>query len=216
MADVISLKTHIETLNGGVVNPEESIFQQDLSPEVSLAWLSLARQQVVPVSAEYLRQRGVDPAVGVKIPEHYGFGDDAYGAFSDTQHLLHCLNRVRKDVYFDYYFGSIWPDRNASDLHKAHTAHCLTVLRHFIVCESSMDLIPKVWRDGESRPVDEFVFARKCGNYDGLWKYMNTQGIDFWIFDTIEAAPNQARVASSDEWQRLVHQTDPQPEDLGL
>ncbi|KAK5734666.1 hypothetical protein LTR17_008744 [Elasticomyces elasticus] len=215
MMDVIGVETHLEKLNGGVVDLEGSTFNEPLSPDVTFAWSNLSFSRVLPVTSAYLRERGVDPAIAAKIPERYGFGNDAYGASSDTQHLLHCLNRVRKDVYFDYYFQSIWPDGKVSDLHRFHTAHCLKILRQFIVCQSSMDLIPKIWREGEPHPVNEFSIVRKCGNYDSLWQYANSDGIDPEEFDGLEASPGTSKAPKSEDWLRLLGQDDPNPEDYG-
>ena len=217
MADALDLTPHREVLQGGVLGTGNDILRQEPTAEVSRAWMNLTSQRVVPVSSQYLRDRGVDPAVAVRIPQSYGLGDDAYGTFSDTIHLLHCLNRVRKDVYFEYYYGTIWPNRVPSELHTSHTAHCLTVLRQFIVCQSSTDLSPKVWQEGFPLPQDEFVFARSCGNFDGIWEYMNTEGIEIDEFESLEMPPGQDTTAPNFEWQRLLlQQEDPQPEDLGL
>lgn len=212
----MGVETHFETFNAGVVDADEDVFNKPLSPEVTKAWSKLSYSRVLPVSSRYLRERGVDPAIGVKIPEEYGYGDDAYGASADTLHLLHCLNRVRKDVYHDYYFQTIWPDGEPSELHKYHSAHCIKILRQFIVCQSSMDLIPKIWREGEPRPVNEFSIGRKCGNFDGLWQYANEEGIDAEEFDELEAPANTARAPKSEEWLRLLGQQDPNPEDFGF
>ena len=215
MVDAIGAETHVEEFNGSVVEPEMGLFNEPLSPDVTFAWSNLSYSRVLPVSSAYLRERDVDPAVAVKIPERYGFGNDAYGASSDTQHLLHCLNRVRKDVYFDYYFQFIWPDREVSDLHRMHTAHCVKILRQFIMCQSSMDLIPKIWREGERHPVNEFSINRKCGNYDKLWQYANSEGIDNEEFDGFEAPPHTKKAPKSQEWLDLLGQDDPNPEDYG-
>lgn len=66
--------------NGSLLpNHPPSLFRQDPSEEVDMAWHRLANISPIPISAQDVRNIGYNPDEVAKWPQEYGLGDDAYG-----------------------------------------------------------------------------------------------------------------------------------------
>ena len=88
--------------NGTLWGSDEttSIYIQDPSPDVDAAWDHIAADSgpIITISSKEAVRLGRDPAVIVKAPENWGFGNDAYPAQIDVFHEIHCLNMLRKEM----------------------------------------------------------------------------------------------------------------------
>jgi hypothetical protein len=123
-----------------------SIYRQDPSPEVDAAWLRIANTNPIIVSAEEGIASGWDMSKAARFPSGFGFASDAYIGRVDVFHQLHCLDALRKEVNFMYYYGDSYPDGKPSDLHRTHTSHCVYLLLQNIMCTANVDLYSHVSR----------------------------------------------------------------------
>ena len=93
---------------------------------------------------------GKDPTIAAKYPDEYGLGSDAYIVEIDVFHQIHCLNTLRKEINFEYYFGDQYPDRkNLPKFHKIHISHCLYLLLQNLMCQANVDVITHKWVEGQ-------------------------------------------------------------------
>ncbi|KAF5019107.1 hypothetical protein F66182_8876 [Fusarium sp. NRRL 66182] len=61
--------------------------------------------------------------------------EGGYLATLDVFHTLHCINKVRKSYYSDYYH-----DPNPIADQQAHFDHCIDLLRQVIMCHGDVSL----------------------------------------------------------------------------
>ena len=197
-------------MKGSVVNVDDEILRHSPSPEVDAAWEKMVDHEVSWVSAADLISMGKDPSVTVKIPPRYGAGDDAYAVETDSLHKIHCLNRIRKDVYFDYYWGKIYPDKNTTELHRWHTNHCIYILLQSLMCDANTDLIPLVWREIQEHPAQDFNLNRKCGDFNGVKKWTQDRSISYDIVHNLRMPRGQKMAPMNLEFDRILKQPDPE------
>jgi hypothetical protein len=96
--------------------------------------ISITRDDIIKI--------GKDPAIAVKFPESFGLGPDAYVGRLDVLHQIHCLDALRREANFDYYYGFAYPDGLASttQLHKLHLSHCTYLLLENIMCNANLEV----------------------------------------------------------------------------
>jgi hypothetical protein len=155
-------------MNGSFLNEEHDIFRQPPSPAVDGAWNDLTMHGITYVSRSDALKMDWDLSVVAKIRPEFNVGDDAYAAKTDIIHKLHYLNMVRKNLYFNYYWGDMYPDGKPSERHELHTSHCLYILSQSLMCDANTDLIPQVWMEDYPWPTPDFRIERKCGNLDAV------------------------------------------------
>ncbi|CAG8960186.1 hypothetical protein HYFRA_00010665 [Hymenoscyphus fraxineus] len=157
-----------------------SIYIQDPSPEVDAAWNLIAADSsaIITVNSEEAVRLGRDPKVIVKAPPEWGFGNDAYPAQVDVFHEIHCLNMLRKEMWWDYYFRPRYGNpENADYLHVRHKRHCLRIILRTLMCHADLDIVTHNWRRGSYRPIADFNNPRKCRNFEGLLEWNNAHAI---------------------------------------
>lgn len=90
-----------------------------------------------------------------------GYGKDKYFAVPDGQHLLHCLNEVRKFAFYDYYYAPTFgPASNLSVMHAVHRSHCFGVLLDALTCQPSLSMVLFEWMEGVEEPWPDFDVVR--------------------------------------------------------
>jgi hypothetical protein len=152
-----------------------SLFRQDPSPEVDEAWSRISGTYIITAPSSAIREAGKDPSQIVKAPLSWGRGEDAYPVDLDALHQVHCLNALRKDIFYDYYYGSL----NRSHFYLAHRAHCIHILLQNLMCKADADLITMKWVQKESweaeKPWPDFSVVKKCRNFEALvdWAMQN-------------------------------------------
>ncbi|KAK0106674.1 hypothetical protein ONS96_004294 [Cadophora gregata f. sp. sojae] len=203
----LDLSSDIKTLRGDVENNGD-IYRQPPSPSTDDAWNRLNQDNLAWATSKDLKAAGKDIDVAVKFPPSLGFGDDAYPVLVDVKHKIHCLNRIRKDVYFDYYWKDKFPDGNATDLHKSHTDHCIYILLQSLMCDANTDFVPYAWYDIYDHPHPDFMVNRKCGDFDGVTKWTEDhKTVMADIFD-IKKPEGQETLSMSTDLLRILSQTD--------
>ncbi|KAK1637713.1 hypothetical protein BDP81DRAFT_317378, partial [Colletotrichum phormii] len=140
----MDISYHDEEFDNAFMKP--TIYRMDPSPAVDAAWDDLG---FTWENATFSPEQWVDanmPLNAVRVPEDHGpnyFGE--IKAFHD----LHCLNLLRKALYFniDYYKSTpkVWEFRDDDRVIKMHVGHWLDSLRLQLMCTPSLDVLPWVW-----------------------------------------------------------------------
>jgi hypothetical protein len=120
---------------------------------------------------------GKDPSRTVKAPETWGYGPDAHLAHIDGIHMIHCLDSMRKSLYynFDYYHPN-----GISDVYASHLSHCVDALVQHLMCKASVDLITYNWVGKQVHPFPDFDITHKCWDFEELLEWQEehrVQGI---------------------------------------
>ncbi|KAH8176412.1 tat pathway signal sequence [Sarocladium implicatum] len=125
-------------------------------PEQDEAWEDLLRYNNLRVQEVDLAKANL-----TSVP----LKDDAGGylATLDVFHSLHCVNKVRKSYYSDYYH-----DPNPiADQHE-HFDHCIDLLRQVIMCHGDVSLHTYEWKDDYRWPWPSMQTTHQCRNWDKI------------------------------------------------
>ncbi|PLB46632.1 hypothetical protein P170DRAFT_457172 [Aspergillus steynii IBT 23096] len=166
------------------------ILRVPTGPEADAEWDRIGgstKARPIVVSSAEIHRIGKDPSKAVKIPEKFGYGSDAYIAWTEVFHLLHCVDILRQHVYSDHY-GSGHGGESHLD-HHSHASHCLEVLAESIKCSGSVDPILFVWVEGAGMPSPEFANKHLCRDFETVLEYVNKNGIPKEVFNEMKEPP---------------------------
>ena len=170
-------------MNTSFVNSHPaSIYRGDPSPEVDAAWHRIANVSPISLSTAEVDRLGFDSSRTARFPEIFGLGDDAHIARIDSFHAIHCLDRLRKDLHFDYYYNSTFPDGQPNAVHKLHTSHCLHVVLQNLMCNANVDPFMHYWVDTQDTPLPDFSANHKCRDFEAVlqWQEANSIGLAYY------------------------------------
>ena len=180
------------TRNGSFVGEEnpDPIYRQEASPEVDAAWLRLSNINPVPISSSDVEKLGYDSSKTARFPPEFGLGDDAHVARIEVFHQIHCLNWLRKELWFDHYFGHKFPDGKPNASHRAHQYHCLFILLEGLKCNANVEPYLHYWSDSQKEPFPDFNNRHQCRDFDTVLKFHEENSIDQGYFvDKVERPP---------------------------
>jgi hypothetical protein len=89
-----------------------------------------------------------------------------YLASLDVFHTLHCVNKIRKMYYSDYYH-----DPNPLADQQEHFDHCIDLLRQVIMCHGDVSLHTYSWIDELRVPWPSMQTEHQCRNWDTLMEW---------------------------------------------
>jgi len=168
-----------------------NIYRQQPSQEVDLAWRRLGDLRLIPLTHKEVIATGKDPVDAVKFPESFGLGSDAYAGRIDVFHQIHCLDSLRKEAYFEHYYGKIYPGgyNETTEMHRLHLSHCIHYLLQNIMCQASTDVYTHIWTDGVEHPFPDFGVTHQCRDYDTIKAWQDRNAVDVEEFVAMRAPP---------------------------
>ncbi|KAK2603899.1 hypothetical protein QQS21_003934 [Conoideocrella luteorostrata] len=172
-----------------------SIYRQAPSHAVDLAWDRLGDLRLIPLTRDEVEAIGKDPQDAVKFPEKFGTGSDVYAGRLEVFHQIHCLDSLRRDAYFEHYYGSTYPGglNQTTDMHKLHLSHCIEYLLQGILCQASTDVYTHIWTDAFEHPFPDFSVEHKCRDFDAIKAWHDKNAVDVVNFVNLKA-PSDANV----------------------
>ena len=174
--------------------PHPSIYRQPPSPEVDAAWARLGNINPIPMTSEDVRKRGIDPLDTAKFPQSYSFGNDAHVGRLDVYHQIHCLNALRKEIYFDKYYGGKFVDDIPTPLHQGHVSHCLEIVLQVLTCSASVEPIMHYWVDIQQMPFPNFDDTHLCRDFDTILKWQKENSVNMSHCKSTIRKPNNAPI----------------------
>ncbi|MCJ1356720.1 MAG: hypothetical protein MMC33_006715 [Icmadophila ericetorum] len=169
--------------NGSFVNPDPlPIWRQPPSEEVDKAWARLSDISPVPLSSADVIKLGADPSKTARFPEVFGLGPDAHIGRIDIFHQVHCLDSLRRNIYFDHYYGDKFQGRKPDANHYIHVNHCIDVLLQNLLCTAPLNPILHYWVEGLEEPFPNFDDNHKCHDIDVILKWHEEKSIDLTTF----------------------------------
>ncbi|KAJ4294056.1 hypothetical protein N0V90_007745 [Kalmusia sp. IMI 367209] len=214
IVDSIPIPLATQKMKGTLIDYAHDIFRQPPSREVDAAWDALTAHGFTYVSESAAQKMGWDLSVTAQLPSHL-LPETAqgphYSGETDMIHKLHCLDMIRKDVYFDYYWLEMYPNRNVSERHRIHSSHCLYIILQALMCDANTDLIPHVYLEDYAWPVPDFEIKRKCGNFEGVkeWQQAHDIPLNESTTKALEKKPGQKSRPITDEFRRLFEVDEP-------
>ncbi|KAK0509233.1 hypothetical protein JMJ35_008604 [Cladonia borealis] len=171
--DKVDLHPTLKEMEGSLFDDSHSVYRGDPGPDVDAAWerVSAKGAEVVMMHRSDISKVGKDPASVVQAPESWGFGPDAIPVQVDVFHQIHCLNELRKEMHYQYYYG----DSPRTALHDAHKKHCLHILLQNLMCQGNVDVITHDWVETTARPYADFNILHQCRDFEALldWQQQN-------------------------------------------
>ncbi|KAF7563317.1 hypothetical protein G7046_g791 [Stylonectria norvegica] len=114
---------------------------------------------------------GLDPSFVQRNEKHGG----GFLVNVEGMHHLHCLNLVRKSLWFnyDYYKGmKMHAFQNEEDILRLHVTHCLDTVRQVLMCNVDTSVLGQVWvaSDNPEDPIafPDFNTRHVCKNYEAV------------------------------------------------
>ena len=209
MLDRIDIPLTTVPINGTLLNTQpQSIFRQDPSPEVDAAWERFAAVGSTSVSSEEVLKLGKDPTRTAKFPPDFGLGDDAHIAEIDVFHQIHCLDYLRREANYDYYFADKHLEGTALERHQTHTTHCVYLLLQNLMCNANVDIITHHWVDVQKHPFPDFNINHQCRDFEAVLKWQEENVVDPVKYQTLRRPVDEEPWIMSDEFRRMFNQGD--------
>ncbi|KAI5458728.1 hypothetical protein BGZ63DRAFT_466409 [Mariannaea sp. PMI_226] len=157
--------------DGRFLSNSSSIYRQPPSPEVDAAWEALGTtSKPLILSPSQAKRAGLSP-------DHLKTPSGDFPTYFEFDHHLHCLNMVRKSLFYNYdYYSS----PNATHLHigknhmivAKHVTHCIDMLRQVIQCKPDLGVFGLYWVKDEVEGIDgsfvDFDTDHKCIDWEAL------------------------------------------------
>ena len=173
--------------NASLFNDPYSIYKADPSPAVDDAWDDIADTPVLAISESDVIKMGKDPEYAVRIPPSFGYGPDKFFAVNDGQHLIHCLNEIRKFAHYDYYYREKYgPEDSLPEMVAAHRGHCVGVLLDALTCQPSLNMVIWEWMEGQDEPWPDFVTERQCQDHASFYEWQKGEQVDVELIKGVD------------------------------
>ena len=136
----------------------EDIFRQPASPEVDAAWEALGVDyRPAIITEDEAAVAGLDPDQ-VQVSQEHGGG---YMVNVEGLHHLHCLNLLRKSLFYNYDYYKASGEGAFGDPDKVvhvHVSHCLDILRQQLMCTVDTGVLGQWWVNPD----------HPCKNFDAV------------------------------------------------
>jgi hypothetical protein len=168
-----------------------TIFRQDPSPDVDAAWEAVTRVETLVVHTDDVIKLGKDASKTARYPESFGLGPDAHIAQIDVLHEIHCLNALRKEIFYESYYEAKYGPKFANGTgpplgFKIHSSHCIYLLLQNLMCNANLDVITYNWIDGEHLPFPDFSVNHKCRNWDTIMDWHKANSVPVEMYKTMK------------------------------
>ncbi|EAU37218.1 predicted protein [Aspergillus terreus NIH2624] len=176
----LELPLHNYTVDGHLFDVTHNLLRQEPNPESNAEWDRIAQLGPMVMSREEVIKMNKDPEKVVKLPEDWGYGDDAYIWQTEMQHNIHCLNFVRQYAYFDHFYGKKYKRfEDTPKLDRIHLSHCLYVLVQDLRCQPSYNALTFNWMDGWHTPATDFTPERQCIFHEQWLQWQNENRVNY-------------------------------------
>ncbi|EME78946.1 uncharacterized protein MYCFIDRAFT_101736, partial [Pseudocercospora fijiensis CIRAD86] len=146
-------------------------------PEADAAWAAISSTDPIPISRADVIAAGKNPSKTAKFNASFD-GEEMYAGRLDVLHQVHCLDRLRKQIYK----GDGWGG-GGGEKEELHLSHCLWYLLQNIMCSASWDVYTHIWTDTFPYPYPDFNIHKKCANFDAIVKFQEQHSIDRRLFE---------------------------------
>ncbi|KAI1630920.1 hypothetical protein F4809DRAFT_658881 [Biscogniauxia mediterranea] len=144
-------------------------FSGNPRPELDEAWHNLLRNDNIKVPKTYLEELNLT-SVYTK--------DEMYGIVSlSVYHSLHCLKKVRRMLFKEYYHVNKSQDSMAREL--KHVDHCIEYIREALMCQPDLSMVTFRWINNTAQHEDKSAFYPT--NFDSsIHRCAKWEALDSW------------------------------------
>ncbi|KAK0620542.1 hypothetical protein B0T14DRAFT_586967 [Immersiella caudata] len=149
------------------------------SPEVDKAWESLGvGYRPVMISDDKAYRSGLTTN-HTRRNSKYGGG---YPVYVEGLHQLHCLNLLRKSLYYNYEYYHTQGKGPFSDPDKVlhwHVSHCVDFIRQRLMCDVDIGVFGSVWVNRtDPRPFVDFNTRHVCRDFEAVRAWAERHQVD--------------------------------------
>ncbi|KAI0465719.1 hypothetical protein F4859DRAFT_500059 [Xylaria cf. heliscus] len=154
---------------------EGSIYAGYPSRESEMAWNALMEGTNIKIYPEEMSKLN---QVSLEMKDRTG-----YLGVLGVYHELHCIKRIRKWFYRDYYY----PNATTLEYHErmTHAEHCIEFIRQSAMCHGDTTVTPFKWlHDADGKviePTTKEGVLHRCVNWDRLSDWAKSRRVD--LFD---------------------------------
>ena len=154
MFDKLNISFISTTVNGTFwpIYPP-SIYRQPPSDAVDAAWDRVANVYTVPFTSDEIFRTGKEPSQTITYPQDWDLGDQSHLGILDVVHQIHCLNAIRRDTEYEYYYRPKYGSPSEVALvQTAHNRHCMYLILQSIMCHSDLEVNTFQWTERSMGP----------------------------------------------------------------
>ena len=166
-----------------------SVWRQGPSEAVDYAWNRIATLSPIPLSSNDVELLGGNSSDTARFPPIFGLGGDAHIGRLDVFHLIHCLDALRREVWFDHYYSKKYPN-GPDDAHYVHVTHCISMLLQNIMCNAPLTPILHYWVDTAQEPSPNFSDNHQCRDFDTVMAWQEEKSVDLKYYRSIIRRPD--------------------------
>ncbi|KAI0457086.1 hypothetical protein F5B21DRAFT_109479 [Xylaria acuta] len=137
--------------------------------ELDQAWHKLLRNDNIRVPKDYLDERNLR-SVYTKD------GTEGIASLS-VFHSLHCLKKVKKMLFKEYYHKGKSGDAMARE--EKHVDHCVEYIRESLMCQPDLSMVTFRWINNTAQHEDKSAFYPTNFDVD-MHRCANWQNLDSW------------------------------------
>ncbi|KAJ4305492.1 hypothetical protein N0V90_001023 [Kalmusia sp. IMI 367209] len=139
-------------------------------PELDKAWHDLLEPMTIKVTAEeFARFSEGDTSIALKDGSGYIAEMAAY-------HELHCNKRIRRYIFYDYYYHNLTAEEQITE--DKHIDHCLEYWRESVMCRGDVTLGTFYWRDTDGYPTSRVYTDNECVDWTALDTWARKRMVD--------------------------------------
>lgn len=156
--------------------------------ELDDAWHHLLQNDNIRVPKDYLDARNLT-SVYTKD------GSDAIASLS-VYHSLHCLKKVKKMLYKEYYHALKSEEAMARE--EKHVDHCVEYIRESLMCQPDLSLVTFRWINNTAQHEDKSEFyptnfdrdVHTCANWEHLDDWAGRRMFNLFDVDLLQRPGN--------------------------
>lgn len=125
--------------------------------------------------------------------------------------LKHCLDKLRRDIEFEYYYGGEYEDGKRPAEHALHTNHCLYIILQQLMCNPSTEMYVFDWVEGQEGPFPDFGVKQQCLDTEAIVRWQQDSSVPRADMLGFTTPPGQTRVPLSEDFMKIYEVTGKRP-----
>lgn len=120
---------------------------------------------------------------------------------------------LRREMDFEYHYGSKYLDGVQPERHRVRTSHCLNIILQHLMCTASADYTTLDWVEGQLGPFPDLSINRQCRDREAIRRWQGEHGVSRKEAKAIRAPEGHRRVPMSWDILRLFEVEEWEEED---
>lgn len=154
-----------------------SPYNQHPSDKTDKLWEDLVDTGAMfPISPEMFAAVNDSPETGVTYTHD---PQGRYVATLASTHQVHCVDALRKGLWFHYkhYKAKNDPIFMDADPPEKHLMHCVEMLRNAVMCSGDVSLVTYNWKKGHPGPKASFKSLHSCAKWDKIAEWRSAHNV---------------------------------------